>query len=55
MGFLGMTMDVGQTIGPLITGMMVATHLGYHLSFPALTIALLLSVLVFLSLKTRHP
>jgi len=47
MGFLGMTRDVGQTIGPLITGIIVATNLGYQGSFPALTVVLVLSALVF--------
>ncbi|UCE96271.1 MAG: MFS transporter [Candidatus Bathyarchaeota archaeon] len=47
MGFLGMTMDVGQTIGPLVTGVIVATNLGYTASFPVLTGVLMISVLVF--------
>ena len=47
MGFLGMTMDIGQTIGPLITGMILATNLGYQGSFPALTAVLLFSVVIF--------
>jgi len=52
MGFLGMTMDVGQTIGPLITGIVVATNLGYQGSFPALTAVLFLSAMVFALLRT---
>jgi MFS family permease len=52
MGFLGMTMDIGQTIGPLITGIIVATNLGYQGSFPALTAVLMLSALVFILLRT---
>jgi MFS family permease len=51
MGFLGMTMDVGQTIGPLVTGMMIATNIGYGGSFPALTAVLLLFTLVFVLQK----
>ena len=51
MGFLCMTMDVGQTIGPLITGIIVATNLGYQGSFPALTAVLVLSALVFTLLR----
>jgi MFS family permease len=54
MGFLGMTMDVGQTIGPLVTGVVAATSLGYQGSFPALTVALMLSVLAFVLLGRRH-
>ncbi len=48
MGYLDMTMDIGQTIGPLITGMLVATNIGYQGSFPALTAVLLLSAMVFI-------
>jgi len=51
MGFLGMTMDIGQTIGPLVTGIIVATNLGYQGSFPALTVVLMLSALVFALLR----
>ena len=47
MGFLGMTMDIGQTIGPLVTGIVLATNLGYQGSFPAITTVLLFSVVVF--------
>lgn len=51
MGFLDMMMDVGQTIGPLVTGMMIATNMGYKGSFPAITAVLLLSTVVFALLK----
>ncbi len=51
MGFLGMTMDVGQTIGPLITGIVVATNLSYQGSFPALTAVLLFSAAAFALLR----
>jgi MFS family permease len=47
MGFLDMIMDVGQTMGPLITGMMIATNIGYGGSFPALAAVLLLLTVVF--------
>jgi MFS family permease len=47
MGFLGMTMDIGQTIGPLIMGMTLATKMGYQGSFPALTAVLLFSAVIF--------
>ncbi len=47
MGFLGMTMDIGQTIGPLITGIVLATNLGYQGSFPAITTVLLVSAGAF--------
>ena len=51
MGFLGMTMDVGQTIGPLITGMTLATDIGYQGSFPVLTAVLLVSAVIFTLLR----
>jgi MFS family permease len=47
MGFLGMIMDVGQTIGPIITGMTLATNIGYQGSFPALAAILLFSAVIF--------
>jgi MFS family permease len=47
MGFLGTIMDVGQTIGPIITGMIIATNLAYTGSFSALTAVLLLSCTIF--------
>ncbi len=51
MGFLGMTMDIGQTIGPLVTGVLLATNLGYQGSFPALTAVVLFSALIFALLR----
>ncbi|MGD8545783.1 MAG: MFS transporter [Candidatus Bathyarchaeota archaeon] len=47
MGFLGMIMDAGQTIGPLVTGMIVATIFGYPGAFLVLTAILLFSALIF--------
>ncbi len=47
MGFLATIMDVGQTIGPIITGMIIATNVAYQGSFPALTAVLLLSCVIF--------
>jgi len=47
MGFLGTIMDVGQTLGPIITGMLLVTTLGYQGSFSTLTILLLAFSLVF--------
>lgn len=47
MGFLDMIMDVGQTIGPIISGMILATSLQYAGVFPSLTLVLLFSCLVF--------
>jgi MFS family permease len=47
MGFLATTMDVGQTIGPIISGFILATSLQYTGVFPSLALVLLLSCLVF--------
>jgi len=46
-GFLSTIMDVGQFLGPIITGIVVATTLTYVGSFSALTIVLLASCLIF--------
>jgi uncharacterized RDD family membrane protein YckC len=47
-------MDVGQTIGPLVTGITLASALGYQGSFPALTAVLLFSAAIFTFLtRTR--
>jgi MFS family permease len=43
MGFLGTIRDAGQTMGPIIAGMIVATKLAYQGTFPALTAVLLFS------------
>ena len=51
MGFMCMTKDVGQTIGPLVTGMLVASTLGYQAAFPALAAVLLLTALIFILLR----
>jgi len=48
MGFVSMTMDVGQTIGPLISGLILATNLQYAGLFPSLTLVLLSSCVVFI-------
>jgi len=47
MGFLGTIMDVGQTLGPIITGFILATSLGYAGSFLALTAILLTVCTIF--------
>jgi MFS family permease len=48
MGFFDTIMDVGQTIGPIISGLILATSLQYTGLFFSLTFILLLSCLVFL-------
>ena len=47
MGFLDMIMDVGQTIGPIISGLILATNLQYAGLFPSLTFVLLFSCVIF--------
>jgi len=54
MGFLGTIMDVGQTLGPIITGFILATSLGYSGSFLALTAILLMSCTVFVVARVRR-
>lgn len=48
MGFLDTTMDVGQSIGPIISGLILATSLQYTGLFFSLTFILLLSCSVFM-------
>ena len=52
MGFLDMIMDVGQTIGPIISGLIFATSLQYTGVFPSFTILLLFSCTVFILSRT---
>ncbi len=47
MGFLATTMDVGQTFGPVISGAIVASVLGYMGLFFSLGILLIISTVVF--------
>jgi MFS family permease len=52
MGFLGTIMDVGQTIGPLVCGLILETNLGYFGLFFSLALALFLSSTSFAFSKT---
>lgn len=54
MGFLATTMDVGQTLGPIICGFILATSLQYVGVFVSLSIVLLLSCLIFASFKIKN-
>jgi MFS family permease len=54
MGFLSTTMDIGQTVGPIISGIIFATSLQYLGLFTSLSVLLVVSVVVFL-LSKRHP
>ena len=47
MGFLSMIMDVGQTLGPIICGFILATNLQYMGVFPSLAFVLLFSCIIF--------
>jgi MFS family permease len=47
MGFLSTIMDVGQTLGPVVSGFILATNLQYCGVFPSLTFVLLFSCIVF--------
>lgn len=51
MGFLGTIMDMGQTLGPIITGLILATSLAYVGAFSALTAVLLFSCAIFVVSK----
>lgn len=46
-GFLDTAMDVGQTIGPIISGFVLGTYLHYYGLFPSLSIVLLFACIVF--------
>jgi MFS transporter, DHA1 family, multidrug resistance protein len=47
MGFLGTMMDLGQTLGPIITGAILAGGFGYLGSFAALTVVLIVTCGIF--------
>jgi len=46
-GFLNTTMDIGQTLGPIISGIILATTLTYTGLFTSLTILLTTSAIIF--------
>ncbi len=48
MGFLGTIMDVGQSLGLIISGLILATNLEYYGVFPSLTFVLLVSCVIFI-------
>jgi MFS family permease len=52
MGFLGTIMDVGQTLGPLVCGLILETNFGYFGLFFSLALALFLSSTSFAFSKT---
>jgi MFS family permease len=55
MGFLCTTMDLGQTLGPIISGVILATALGYMGLFVSLSFLLIVSAAVFGFSKAAKP
>ncbi len=47
MGFLYTTMDIGQTLGPVISGIILATTLQYTGLFASLSLILFASSIIF--------
>ena len=59
MGFLSTTMDIGQTLGPIVSGVIFASNLRYLGMFLSLSVLLIVSAAVFLLSKrnttqTKH-
>ncbi len=54
MGFLSTSMDIGQTIGPIVSGVIFATNLRYAGLFLSLSFLLITSIVIFLFSK-KHP
>jgi MFS family permease len=53
MGFFDTVMDVGQTIGPIISGLVFAASLQYSTLFFSLTFVLLLSCIIFVLVHAK--
>jgi len=53
MGFFDTVMDVGQTIGPIISGLVFAASLQYSALFFSLTFVLLLSCIIFVLVRAK--
>jgi MFS family permease len=53
MGFFDTVMDVGQTIGPIISGLVFAVSLQYSALFISLVFVLLLSCIIFVLVHAR--
>ena len=54
MGFLATTMDIGQTLGPIISGFILASTLQYTGLFASLSLLLLTSSIIFALSKTSR-
>jgi MFS family permease len=53
MGFLATTMDIGQTLGPIVSGLIFATNLRYTGMFLSLSVLLVISSIIFLLSKKK--
>jgi MFS family permease len=53
MGFFDTVMDVGQTIGPIISGLVFAASLQYSALFFSLTFVVLLSCIIFVLVHAK--
>jgi MFS family permease len=49
MGFLSTVMDIGQTLGPIISGIILASSLQYFGLFTSLTALLVFAAAIFLA------
>jgi MFS family permease len=54
MGFLSTTMDIGQTLGPIISGVIFAATLQYFGLFTSLSLMLAASSIVFVLTRKHH-
>ncbi len=54
MGFLSTMMDIGQTLGPIISGVIFATSLRYLALFVSLSFLLIISSIIFMLSKKKH-
>jgi DHA1 family multidrug resistance protein-like MFS transporter len=52
MGFLATTMDIGQTIGPIVSGFILASAFKYTGLFASLSLPLLATSIIFALSKT---
>ena len=55
MGFLSTMMDVGQTLGPIVSGFVLASAFQYTGLFASLSLLLLVSSLIFALSRTAKP
>jgi MFS family permease len=53
MGFLSTIMDVGQALGPIVTGVILASSFGYFGSFASFTLILLATCSIFVAARIR--